>query len=142
MSSPEDSPSRPSRTAAMRTPIPRAQGLIAFQLVGRVLLHAILVGVTAGIAGSLFFAALELAEHELLVTPTGYEPLRAKGEAVFVGAQGGPFRPWLVCVLPALGALVGGLLTARLAPETRGGGGDAFIGAFHQMGGIMRRRAR
>ncbi|AGP40403.1 hypothetical protein SCE1572_41415 [Sorangium cellulosum So0157-2] len=124
----------------MRTPIPRAQGLIAFQLVGRVLLHAILVGVAAGIAGSLFFAALELAEHELLVAPTGYRPLRAKGEAVLTGVHTGPFRPWLVCLVPALGALVGGLLTARLAPETRGGGSDAFINAFHRLGGNMRRR--
>ncbi|WP_437951518.1 chloride channel protein [Sorangium sp. So ce296] len=142
MSSPEDHhASRPSRIgAAVRTPIPRAQGLIAFQLVGRVLLHAILVGVAAGIAGSLFFAALELAEHELLVAPTGYRPLRAKGEAVLTGVHTGPFRPWLVCLVPALGALVGGLLTAKLAPETRGGGSDAFINAFHRLGGNMRRR--
>ncbi|XXY53601.1 chloride channel protein [Sorangium sp. So ce269] len=123
-----------------RTPLPRPQGLIAFQLVGRVLLHAGLVGATAGIVGSLFFAALELAEHELLVSLTGYQPLRAKGEAVLTDAHTGVFRPWLLCVLPALGALVGGLLTAKLAPETRGGGGDAFINAFHHKGGTMRRR--
>ncbi|WP_433929371.1 chloride channel protein [Sorangium cellulosum] len=140
MSSPEDSHARPSRMGVARTPLPRAQGLIAFQLVGRVLLHAILVGVTAGIVGSLFFAALELAEHEFLLSLTGYKPLRAKGESVFAGAHSGPFRPWLVCVLPALGALVGGLLTAKLAPETRGGGSDAFIAAFHHKAGNMRRR--
>ncbi|WP_437673140.1 chloride channel protein [Sorangium sp. So ce131] len=114
--------------------------MIAFQLVGRVLLHAILVGVAAGIVGSLFFAALELAEHELLLSLTGYVPLRARGEAVFSGADGGPFRPWLVCVLPALGALAGGLLTTKLAPETGGGGGNAFIEAFHHKGGAMRKR--
>ncbi|WP_104985039.1 chloride channel protein [Sorangium cellulosum] len=124
----------------MRTPLPRPRGPIAFQLVGRVLLHAILVGVAAGILGSLFFAALELAEHEILVSLTGYEPLRARGEAVLPGAHSGPFRPWLVCVLPALGALAGGLLTARLAPETAGGGGNAFIDAFHHKGGVMRTR--
>ncbi|AUX46939.1 chloride channel protein [Sorangium cellulosum] len=139
MSSPEDLPSRPSRLG-MRTPLPRPRGPIAFQLVGRVLLHAILVGVAAGILGSLFFAALELAEHEILVSLTGYEPLRARGEAVLPGAHSGPFRPWLVCVLPALGALAGGLLTARLAPETAGGGGNAFIDAFHHKGGVMRTR--
>ncbi|XXT17476.1 chloride channel protein [Sorangium sp. So ce429] len=140
MSSPEDFPSRPSRLGVARTPLPRPQGLIAFQLVGRVLLHAGLVGAAAGIVGSLFFAALELAEHELLVSLTGYKPLRAKGEAVFAGLHVEAFRPWLLCVLPALGALVGGLLTAKLAPETRGGGGDAFINAFHHKGGTMRRR--
>ncbi|WP_231864429.1 MULTISPECIES: chloride channel protein [Sorangium] len=140
MSSREYSPSRPSRTGAARTPMPRARGLIPFQLVGRVLLHAILVGVTAGIAGSLFFAALELAEHELFIAVTGYEPLRAKGEAVLSSAHIGAFRPWLVLVLPAFGALVGGVLTTKLAPETRGGGGDAFIRAFHHLDGNFRRR--
>ncbi|WP_437875589.1 chloride channel protein [Sorangium sp. So ce513] len=143
--SPEDLHARPSRTGVARTPlpraqVPRAQGLIAFQLVGRVLLHAILVGVAAGIVGSLFFAALELAEHELLVSLTGYAPLRAKGEAVLSSADRGPFRPWLVFVVPALGALVGGVLTAKLAPETRGGGSDAFINTFHHHAGNMRAR--
>ncbi|WP_437777343.1 chloride channel protein [Sorangium sp. So ce1097] len=142
---PEDLHARPSRTGVARTPlpraqVPRAQGLIAFQLVGRVLLHAILVGVAAGIVGSLFFAALELAEHELLVSLTGYVPLRAKGEAVLSAVDRGAFRPWLVCVLPALGALVGGVLTAKLAPETRGGGSDAFISTFHHHAGNMRAR--
>lgn len=137
----EDSPPRKSRVSVTaRAPLPRAQGLLAFQLVGRVLLHSILVGLAAGIVGSLFFAALELAEHELLVSLTGYKPLRAHGEAVFAAVRSGPFRPYLICVLPALGALVGGLLSSKLAPETRGGGSDAFIDAFHHKGGTMRSR--
>ncbi|HEY2900138.1 MAG TPA: chloride channel protein [Polyangia bacterium] len=42
-------------------------------------------------------------------------------------------------VLPAVGGLATGLLT-RLAPEARGGGGDAVIESFHHQGGIIRRR--
>src|SRR6266540_2342209 len=41
--------------------------------------------------------------------------------------------------LPAVGALASGILS-ELAPETRGGGGDAMIDAFHNQGGVIRRR--
>src|SRR5205814_6452513 len=44
-----------------------------------------------------------------------------------------------VLLIPAIGALVGGLIT-RYAPECRGGGGDATIDAFHNAGGVIRRR--
>jgi CIC family chloride channel protein len=43
-------------------------------------------------------------------------------------------------VLPALGALLGGALTAFLAPEAKGGGSDAMLHAFHHQGGVVRRR--
>ena len=42
-------------------------------------------------------------------------------------------------LLPAAGALLAGLV-CLLAPETRGGGGDAMIHAFHHQGGVVRRR--
>jgi CIC family chloride channel protein len=66
--------------------------------------------------------------------------LRAQGET-FVGAPAAAraFRPWLLALLPAAGALVGGLI-GQLAPETRGGGGDQMIQAFHHRGGVIRRR--
>ncbi|MCC6552040.1 MAG: chloride channel protein, partial [Polyangiaceae bacterium] len=122
------------------SPFPRPNGLLELQLLGRVLLHAILVGVAAGVVGSLFFAGLELAERWLLEATTGYAPLRAHGEAVLSEGHAGRFRPWLICVVPALGALAGGLLTAKLAPEARGGGANARIEAFHHNGGVIRRR--
>src|SRR4029079_4007370 len=49
------------------------------------------------------------------------------------------FRPWLLLVLPAAGGLLCGLLP-QLAPETRGGGGESMIEAFHHKGGVIRRR--
>jgi CIC family chloride channel protein len=109
------------------------------RIVGKMLFHAAVVGMGAGFAGALFFGALEYVQRFLLEDLAGYSVLRAHGETF--AARQGPrvFRPWLLVLLPALGGLACGLLT-RLAPEARGGGGDAMIEAFHHNGGIIRRR--
>lgn len=112
---------------------------LELQLLGRTLLHAALVGVVVGMAGSLFVVGLELAQTWLLEAATGYVPLRTAGEPVLFQAPHTPFRPWLLVFVPALGALAGGLLS-RLAPEIRGGGGNAIILAYHQHDGVVRRR--
>lgn len=110
------------------------------RIVGRVVLHAVLVGLTAGLAGAAFFAALEYVQHFLLEDLAGYVPLRAHGEASVVPeTEQGEFRPWLLLLLPGIGALLGGVVT-RYAPEARGGGGDATIEAFHHHGGMVRPR--
>ncbi|EYF07178.1 chloride channel protein [Chondromyces apiculatus] len=142
MTTPREAPParRALRTPLPATPIPRPRGILAFQDLGRVLLHAGLVGAAAGLAGSLFFAALELGERHILEGLTGYQPLRAHGEAVLPGYHRTELRPWLICLIPAIGALIGGLLTSKLAPEARGGGADALIDAFHHRGGVFRRR--
>ncbi len=112
---------------------------LELQLVGRTLLHSVLVGAVAGLVGCVFFYTLEVAQHLLLERLAGYEVLRAAGEEVFEGERA-PYRPWLLFALPAIGALLGGLLSTRLAPETPGGGADAIIRCFHQQGGIVRPR--
>jgi len=123
-------------------PIP---GLLAesapldLRIVGRTLLHAALVGVAAGVVGAAFFVALEMVQRLVLEELAGYQPLRAHGEQFAAGGPVGPFRPWLLALLPAIGGLAAGLLM-RLAPETRGGGVDATIAAFHHQGGVVRRR--
>src|SRR5207244_1480813 len=63
----------------------------------------------------------------------------AFGESFLAPRSGHHYRPWLLAFLPAVGALLSGLCTT-LAPESRGGGGDAMIDAFHHGGGIIRRR--
>ncbi len=113
---------------------------IAFQILGRVLLHAALVGAAAGLIGSLFVAALELTQHFFLEGLAGYLPLRAAGEAFIEPATMPRFRFWLLWILPGLGALAGGAISTRWAPETRGGGSDAIIDAFHNKDGVVRRR--
>ena len=109
------------------------------RIVGRTLLHAAAVGVAAGLAGAAFFAGLEYFTRALLEELCGYIPLRADGETFAAGGGFHTFRPWLLVVLPGLGGLACGLLT-RLAPEIRGGGGDAMIDAFHHENGLIRRR--
>jgi CIC family chloride channel protein len=104
------------------------------------LLHAALVGAVTGTVGSLFFVTLELAQRFLLEDLAGYLPLRAHGELASSSQPTAPFRPWLLMILPALGALAGGVLTAFLAPEAQGGGGDATLHAFHHQAGVVRRR--
>jgi CIC family chloride channel protein len=106
---------------------------------GRTVFHAAFVGLSAGLIGALFFAGLELAQSLLLERLAGYTPLRAHGERLFGEAANLTLRPWIVMTLPAAGALLAGLL-CQLAPETRGGGGDAMIHAFHHQGGVIRRR--
>jgi CIC family chloride channel protein len=116
-----------------------AKAPIDLRLLGRTLLHAAIVGAAAGLVGSLFFFALERTQHLTLQELAGYRALRAHGELGREGS-GTPFRPWLLWVIPAVGALLGGVLSATFAPETQGGGGDAMIEAFHQKGGFIRRR--
>ncbi len=109
-------------------------------IVGRTLLHAAIVGAAAGLFGAAFFAGLEYLQRIVLEDLGGYHILRAAGEN-FLPPPSRPhvFRPWLLVLLPGLGALGSGLIS-QLAPETRGGGGDAMIDAFHHHGGFIRRR--
>jgi CIC family chloride channel protein len=113
---------------------------LELQIAGRTLLHAALVGLGAGIVGCVFFAATDLLYGLLLERLAGYEPLHAHGENVVAIAHGGgELHYLLLAILPALGALVAGVIT-RFAPECRGGGGDAAIEAFHHGNGEIRRR--
>ncbi len=109
------------------------------RLLGRTLLHAALVGVAAGLVGAGFFAGLEYTQDGLLGHLGGYTPLRAHGERLIGEGHALVLRPLVVMLLPPLGALLAGLL-CQLAPEARGGGGDATIHAFHHQGGAVRRR--
>jgi CIC family chloride channel protein len=110
-----------------------------FRILGRTLLHAAVVGAAAGLLGAAFFAGLEYTQRFLLEGLTGYRLLRAQGEAFVGEGTVTPFRPWLLVLFPAIGALLGGLAT-RYASEARGGGGDQMIHAFHHLGGVIRRR--
>src|SRR5580765_5350726 len=110
------------------------------RIVGRMLFHAAIVGVAAGLMGAIFFAGLEVVQRLILEDLGGYRPLRAHGETFLPEiANLGRFRPWLLLVVPAIGALASGIIS-ELAPETRGGGGDAMINAFHRQDGVVRRR--
>jgi CIC family chloride channel protein len=113
---------------------------VDLRIVGRTLVHAALVGLAAGLMGAAFFAGLEVVQRLVLEDLGGYRPLRASGETFLPElSTTRVFRPWLLVIMPAVGALASGIIS-QLAPETRGGGGDAMITAFHQQGGAIRKR--
>lgn len=116
-----------------------ASAPLDLRILGRMLWRAALVGAGAGLLGALFFAAVEIFQRLLLDHLAGYAVLRAHGETFARGIATGEFRPWLLCLLPAVGGLACGLLT-RKVPEARGGGGDSMMEAFHLRGGAIRRR--
>ncbi len=47
---------------------------------------------------------------------------------------------WLILVIPTVGALLGGWLIARVAPEAGGHGTEQLIRSFHQENGYARKR--
>jgi hypothetical protein len=60
-------------------------------IVGRVLMHAALVGVGAGLVGAALFASFEYAQRGVLEELAGYVPLRADGETFAAGETHRPF---------------------------------------------------
>jgi CIC family chloride channel protein len=141
---PEQSPHERGAAPAPRRPfytLLADTSPLDLRLLGRTLLHAAIIGAVAGMMAVLFFGALELVEELVLGGLAGYTPLRADGEKVFSHlVESSTVRLWLLPFLPAMGALAGGILTAKLAPEAAGGGGNAMINAFHTQGGAMRKR--
>lgn len=127
------------RVAAIYRAVARSSPQLDLRILGRVLLHAAAVGAAAGLVGVLFVGALDLAEV-LLVRATGYAPLCAAGEHCPPTPTSGVTRPWLFLVIPTLGALVAGWVAHRFAPEAAGGGADGIIEAFHERGGLTRKR--
>lgn len=110
---------------------------VDLRIVGRVLLHALLVGATAGLLGVLFVRMLDGLQYLVLERGVGYVPLRASGEEAHASVS--QFRWWLVVpILFAGGAVAGWVM--RFAAETRGGGADATLEAFHSGGGLVRNR--
>jgi CIC family chloride channel protein len=114
---------------------------VELRAIGRVLLHALLVGLVVGLVACAFYALLGVSERALLEGLAGYEPLRPAGEQAFeIPIHRRPFSLVAVAILPAIGGLLSGLVAYRLARETSGGGGDAYIDAFHRQAGAMRKR--
>ncbi len=126
------------RVAAIYRAIASTGPDLELQLLGRILLRAMAVGVVAGLFGSLFVLTQEMVQTLVLTDLAGYTPICAAGE--ICGEATGPFRWWLLLVLPAIGGLAAGLIAARWAPETMGGGANTVIHSFHHEDGGVRKR--
>lgn len=127
--------------SAPLAPFTKALRSAELRAVGRVVLHALGVGLAVGAVACAFYAILGLAERAILEGIGGYEPLRPAGEhSLDFPMPRREFSPWVLALIPALGGLASGFVAQRLAKETSGGGGDAYIDAFHRRGGAMRKR--
>ena len=127
------------RWRTLRRLVPRAPD--EYRHLGRTLALAVAVGFAAGLGACLFHVGTELTGKLLLGKLVHFAPPRPRGEAVLAPLLGdGELRRWLLIVVPALGALVSGTLVWWLAPEAAGGGGDAYIDAFHNRQGRVRKR--
>lgn len=111
-----------------------------FRSQGRVLAASMLVGLVAGVGGVLFSLAGQLVQQYGLEGLAGYHPAAPAGEVRFTWLPpvDGPFRPWMLLVVPTLGGLASSFLVFRFAPEAEGHGTDAAIAAYHSGGGVIR----
>jgi chloride channel protein, CIC family len=114
---------------------------VAWNAETKMLVLSALVGAAAGVVACAFYVSLEALQSVVLEGAAGYTPLAAAGEGLVRESLAVPFRPWLLCFLPAIGALVGGLLSYHFAPETSGGGADGIIAAYHREGSVRKRVA-
>jgi CIC family chloride channel protein len=98
------------------------------------------VGLASGLMACAVFFLLEWTTFFAMEDLAGYSVAKPAGEHLVKISSNTPFRPWLLCILPALGGLLAGIIVYRWAPEAEGHGTDAFIDAFHNRQGIIRTR--
>jgi chloride channel protein, CIC family len=106
----------------------------------RWVLYSVAIGAASGLMASLVFFLLEWSSYFCLEYLAGYQPGKPAGEHLVELVANTPFRPWLLCLLPAVGGLLSGLIVYTWAPEAEGHGTDAFIDAFHNKQGLIRTR--
>jgi len=94
------------------------------------LILGVLIGTMAGIGAVVFYEALLACTHFFLGTLAGYHVPTPAGEGGH-RASAGFTRPWAIPLVVGLGALLGGILVFRFAPEAEGHGTDAAISAVH-----------
>lgn len=117
-----------------------AMARIWSRLTLRSLMLSLLVGAVSGLGALAFFVCLEWGRWLLLGWLAGAPSPAPPGEHLVHLAVTTPYRPWLLCLLPALGGLVSVIIVRLFAPETGGDGMDAMINAFHNKRGFIRGR--
>jgi H+/Cl- antiporter ClcA/CBS domain-containing protein len=89
-----------------------------------------LIGIIAGLGAVVFYEALRAATHLFLGVIAGYSVPTPAGEGSHA-ASAHFTRPWAIPLVACLGALTGGILVFRIAPDAAGHGTDAAIEAVH-----------
>lgn len=99
---------------------------------------SLLIGIVAGVGSIAFYWLIGEVTKLALGLGAGYTPPLPAGEGATVFSS--ISRAWLIPVITTLGGLLSGLIIFKFAPEAEGHGTDAAIDAFHNKGGVIRRR--
>ena len=99
----------------------------------------LLIGIVAGFGATIFYLLIALVTNSFLGTITGFHPPSPAGEAASLANIANP-KYYLIPVVTMIGGLIAGVLVFTLAPEAEGHGTDAAIDAFHNKGGVIRKR--
>jgi CIC family chloride channel protein len=105
---------------------------------GRWLVLALMVGVVAGLGGTLLTWGVKAISSGLLGSLVGFS-MPGHGEAATV-TWSMPERPWLLLVVLPLAGLVVGRIVQTFAPEAEGHGTDAVINSYHRERAVLRKR--
>ena len=95
---------------------------------GRWLVLAMMVGVVAGLGGTLLTWGIEWISSGLLGSVVGFHVPGHGGSGTVAWSM--PERPWLLLVVLPLAGLLVGKLVQTFAPEAEGHGTDAVINAY------------
>lgn len=105
---------------------------------GRWMVLALMVGVVAGLGGTLLTWGVNGISSGLLGEVVGFH-VPGHGESATV-TWSMPERPWLLLIILPLAGLVVGRIVQTFAPEAEGHGTDAVINAYHRGRAVLRKR--
>jgi CIC family chloride channel protein len=105
---------------------------------GRWMVLALLVGVVAGLGGTLLTWGIEGLGSVLLGGIVGFH-VPGHGESA-TQTWSMPERPWMLLIVLPLAGLLVGWIVKTFAPEAEGHGTDAVINAYHRGRAIIRKR--
>jgi CIC family chloride channel protein len=105
---------------------------------GRWMVLALMVGVVAGLGGSLLTWGVNWISSGLLGGVVGFH-VPGHGESATV-TWSMPERPWLLLLVLPLAGLLVGRIVQTFAPEAEGHGTDAVINAYHRERAVLRKR--
>jgi CIC family chloride channel protein len=105
---------------------------------GRWMVLALLVGVVAGLGGTLLTWGVKGIGSVLLGGFVGFQAPGHGDSAAQIWSM--PERPWMLLIVLPLAGLLVGWIVSTFAPEAEGHGTDAVINAYHRGRAIIRKR--
>jgi len=108
----------------------------------KIYLYSMIVGILGGLVALLFNYVLEFFTGIFLHHLAAFDPGSPAGESSSSHKNWAKqINYWWLFFLPAIGALVAGLIIQYLSPESKGPGTNAVIDGFHDHNGKVRPRS-